>query len=269
MADHARNFFLRFGYLESIANGDPDLEPSPEGIAALRGLGVEEYLAIRAQLEEEAAVASAELDDAEWLQRLDSVPWRGKVVVAIGDSITADLQSWARILSAAVKARPAHSETRMYNLAVSGETTTGLLSRLPAILDHKPDYVLVMIGTNDACRFPPGYIPWISDQETARNLSTFAAALLEAETNLVWIAPPPLRVDEIERHWYVGKVPGQWSAEVHERKRQIVLSQEGMSFDTATVLGRKADDYLDGLHPSLEGHLRLVKGLVDASAGAD
>jgi acyl-CoA thioesterase-1 len=256
-------YLLRFQYLESIVEGDPHLLADPAAIAALRGLSAEEYGALRGDLSGELAQAVAELGDEAWTRRLDALPWQGKTVVAVGDSITADLQSWARILAAALGRREAHAGTRMLDLAVDGDTSAGLLSRLPAIAEHQPDHVLIMVGTNDGQGHAGNRIPWISDRETERNLEAIGSALRDSGSEVAWIAPPPIRIEDIERHWYLGELPIGWSLERHESKRQIVLSQDGFAYDPAAALGQRAEDFLDGLHPSLEGHLRLARGLVE------
>jgi lysophospholipase L1-like esterase len=152
----------------------------------------------------------------------------------------------------------------MLNLAVDGDTSTGVLSRLPAITEHQPDHVLIMVGTNDGQGHVGNRIPWISDRETERNLEAIGSGLREGGSEVTWIAPPPIRIADIERHWYVGELPIGWSIERHESKRQIVLSQGGVGYDAAAALGQRAADFLDGLHPSLEGHLRLTRGLVES-----
>jgi acyl-CoA thioesterase-1 len=257
-------YLPRFGYRASNVGFDAHFDAGPEVFAPLMDLGVDEYGAIHSRLTHELKDAAAELGDADWLRHLDSLPWRGKTVLAIGDSITADVQSWSRILSAVLEGRAAHRETRLVSLALSGETTTGLLSRLSTILALEPDYVLILIGTNDAQGHPLTRVPWISDEETERNLRVLGSVLSEVGASLVWLAPPPFRLEDIARHWYVGELPIEWSVERHEAKRQIVLAQDGLTFDTASVIGERPEDFLDGIHPSLEGHLRLAEGLVNA-----
>lgn len=262
-------YLLRFQHLESMVAGDPHLVDDPRALAALHGLAVEEYEGIRGRLADEAAVVAAELgaDDA-WSRRLDSLPWAGKTVVAVGDSMTADLQSWARILEGAMREREPHAQTRMVNLALDGDTSAGLLSRLPAVLAQEPEHVLVMIGTNDGQGHAGNRVAWISDGETVRNLEVIGRALGDSGAAVTWLAPPPIRLEEIRRHWYLGELPIGWSVDRHESKRQIVLRQEGSTYDSAAALGDRAEHFLDGLHPSLDGHRRLARGLVDALAVA-
>jgi acyl-CoA thioesterase-1 len=262
-------YLLRFQYLESVIDGDPHLLASPEAIAALRGLSVEEYEGIRAQLTDGVSMVAAELlSDQAWRQRFDELPWRGGTVAVAGDSITADLQSWARILEAAMRQQEAHGGTRMINLAVDGDTSAGLLSRLPTIMDHSPEHVLIMIGANDGQGHADDTVPWISDEETQRNLEAVGSMLTGAGVTVTWLAPPRIRVPDVEHHWYLGELPIGWSPERQEAKREIVLRQPGLTYDTAPTVGDDKEAFLDGLHPSLEGQKRIAKGLVEVLSTA-
>ncbi len=59
-------------------------------------------------------------------------------IAFLGDSITAS-GDWAAWLT----------DERVVNLAVSGETTLGLLSRVNDIIAERPDEICLLIGTND------------------------------------------------------------------------------------------------------------------------
>jgi N-acetylglucosamine-6-sulfatase len=62
----------------------------------------------------------------------------GPVIVFAGDSITAS-GDWSRWLTG----------LRCLNLAVPGDTSADLRSRIPDILAQEPDRVAILIGTND------------------------------------------------------------------------------------------------------------------------
>ena len=81
---------------------------------------------------------------------------RAQRIMVLGDSLSAayniPLESgWVSLLASELS--PTYT---LINASVSGETTGGGLSRLPALLeDHKPDWVLVELGGNDGLRgFP-------------------------------------------------------------------------------------------------------------------
>lgn len=91
---------------------------------------------------------------------LHSVAATSKKLLIAGDSLSAGYgltleQSWPVLLQQQLSAR--QSPWHIHNASISGETSAGVLARLPALLSkHKPDVVLIEIGGNDGLRgFPP------------------------------------------------------------------------------------------------------------------
>lgn len=77
-------------------------------------------------------------------------------VLVLGDSISAEYglqrgQGWVALLSAQLAAQKMSAQ--VVNASLSGETTAGGRSRLPALLDqHRPQVVVIELGGNDALR---------------------------------------------------------------------------------------------------------------------
>ena len=82
-----------------------------------------------------------------------------KTVLVFGDSLSASYgieeeQGWVNLLSE--KLRQAQSPYSVINASVSGETSTGGLSRLPAALaEFQPSVVILELGGNDGLRGLP------------------------------------------------------------------------------------------------------------------
>ncbi len=80
---------------------------------------------------------------------------RGPLVMFLGDSLTAGLglseeQAFPALLESRLRAEGI--PVRVVNAGVSGDTTTGGLSRLPWLLQQNPDVLVVGLGANDALR---------------------------------------------------------------------------------------------------------------------
>ena len=80
-------------------------------------------------------------------------------VLVLGDSLSAAFHidpsaGWVALLSQRLKTQTPSVD--VVNAAISGETTAGGLSRLPALLaQHKPSVVVVELGANDGLRGLP------------------------------------------------------------------------------------------------------------------
>lgn len=84
---------------------------------------------------------------------------RLKTILVIGDSISAGFgipmqQGWVTLLGKELQ-RQGHP-TRVINASISGDTSQGGVSRLPALLTtHQPDLVVIELGGNDGLRGTP------------------------------------------------------------------------------------------------------------------
>jgi acyl-CoA thioesterase I len=85
----------------------------------------------------------------------------GRPVLVLGDSLSAAYKipvesGWIALLDERLKSQGADHAREIVNASISGETTSGGLARLPALLtQHKPGVVLVELGANDALRGLP------------------------------------------------------------------------------------------------------------------
>ncbi|GGW62514.1 arylesterase [Alishewanella tabrizica] len=82
-------------------------------------------------------------------------------LMILGDSLSAayglqESQGWPALLAK-------KTELTLINASISGETTSGGLARLPALLkQHQPDWVLIELGGNDGLR---GFNPTLIENQ--------------------------------------------------------------------------------------------------------
>ena len=82
-----------------------------------------------------------------------------KTVLVVGDSLSAEYglargAGWVALLEQRMKAE--RIDARVVNASISGETTSGGRTRLPALLrQHQPDVVVLELGANDGLRGLP------------------------------------------------------------------------------------------------------------------
>jgi acyl-CoA thioesterase-1 len=83
----------------------------------------------------------------------------GPVLLVVGDSLSAEYglprgTGWVQLLSD--RLRDSGSHYRVANASISGETTSGGRTRLPALLkEHQPKLVVLELGANDGLRGLP------------------------------------------------------------------------------------------------------------------
>jgi lysophospholipase L1-like esterase len=215
-----------------------------DAIAALYGTDVATYRALRADLAAEAA--SPPVAGAPFAP--------GSTILALGDSITDDLGSWAEIL------RRALPEVTVVNAGLSGDTTTGAIARLSR-LTARPTWAFVLLGTNDARRH--GDAPMlVSHAETRRNLRILDRALRRRSRHVCWLTPPPIFAP-------VAADPDlRWEPADVAAKAQLVSALDPSAIDLWP--GFTADHLCpDGLHPSPAGQRFIAERLLAAQEVAD
>ena len=115
---------------------------------------------------------------------------QGETVLVVGDSLSAEYglkrgTGWVPLLEKQLAGEK--KTARVVNASISGDTTSGGRSRLPALLaQHKPAVVVIELGGNDALRGLPLDM-------TEQNLSamTQAAKKAGARVLLVGMQVPP------------------------------------------------------------------------------
>ena len=84
-------------------------------------------------------------------------------ILVMGDSLSAGYgikveEGWVHLLQQELAKKPQSNSinARVINASVSGETTSGGLTRLPTVLSqHNPDIVIIELGGNDGLRGQP------------------------------------------------------------------------------------------------------------------
>ena len=117
-------------------------------------------------------------------------PARGQVVLVVGDSLSAEYglkrgSGWVALLDARLQQKKLHAT--VVNASISGDTTSGGRSRLPALMRlHKPDVVVIELGGNDALRGLPLNMTRANLDEMVR-----VAKALGAKVVVVGMRVPP------------------------------------------------------------------------------
>ena len=167
-----------------------------------------------------------------------SIIAESKKLLILGDSISAgyglkESENWVQLLENSF--RKAGHELQIINSSISGDTTIGGLSRIESDLkEHKPNYVLVELGGNDALRGYP--------------INKIKSNLLKIiDTSLLAKANPIIMQIRIPPNYgknYVAAFESIYS-EIAEEKNIPILT-----FLLEKVALNKSLMQLDGIHPN-------------------
>lgn len=244
----------------------PGIATLTEGhLAALLGIDSELYRAELRVMRQNAKDAAIELlGDPAIGKLIDQLPLhKGAQIVVFGDSLTADPQSWAVIMTELLAARRPDDTLAVTINAVPGETTTHGLVRIGESLARQPDWLIFFMGINDARTQGPSPTKTIvSHEETARNLSEMRSrAAGECKAQRLWLTPPAVNEEAVAAHWGLTRFGvGFRNSDV----AQVAKNVRGLGdpvIDLFSALGAPPAPELlldDGLHLSLEGQKRIA-----------
>jgi lysophospholipase L1-like esterase len=248
----------------------PGIAALTEGnLAALLGIDPELYRSeLKVMRQNAKDAATALLDEPEIGRLVDQLPLhKGAQIVAFGDSLTADPQSWAAIMAELLAARRPDDALTVAIDAVPGETTTHGLVRIGQSLARRPDWLIFFIGINDARTMGPKPTKVIvGHEETARNLAEMRSrALSECQAQRLWITPPAVNEEKVAAHWGLTRFGVRFRNSDVAQVAKNVLDLGDPVIDLFSTLGAPpAPDLLmdDGLHLSLEGQKRIAREVV-------
>lgn len=238
---------------------------SQETHAALLGLPSDVYTSELHRMRAEAKAAASEmLADPVVAAMVDRIPLRkSATIVAFGDSLTSDPQSWAVILDELLRARRTADGISVTIRATGGDTTTHGLIRIGEVLGQQPDWILFLLGTNDArTQGPHPTKTLVHPDETARNLAELRQRI-SRETNArsVWITPPAVNEAQVAAHAGLARFGVRFRNEDLARVAKLVRGVDEAAIDVFTALGTPppAEHVMaDGLHFTVQGQKRLA-----------
>jgi acyl-CoA thioesterase-1 len=266
MSNPTTDMWIQYTHLEKLYGYLPGMAQS---MPAIFGLDPAAYAELVARFDTHAQQAAQQLlADDSFAAQVDALPFGAdESVLAIGDSVTDDLQSWAEILRHLLDLRRPGDGVRVVNGGLSAHTTAMVLRRWPATLAQRPDWVICLLGGNDITRVGPEPTkPQVSLPESVANLRELRRiAAAQTDTSWVWMTPVPVREDR------VAEFPAFQFGQSTWRNADVLALTDAINnfdepvVDLAAALGVPAAAELqgpDGVHPSLDGQKAIVTALV-------
>ena len=169
-------------------------------------------------------------------------------ILVLGDSISAAYgiaveQGWVALLQQRLVTQA--PQWRVINASISGETTSGGIARLKALLArHQPDILVIELGGNDALRGTP----LATIRANLKQMLTLGAAH-EAEVLLLGMRIPPNYGPYAKRfHALYGALARQYQAQL-------------VDFFLKDVAGIPGMMQADGIHPTLQAQKTLLENV--------
>jgi acyl-CoA thioesterase-1 len=169
-----------------------------------------------------------------------------RTLLVVGDSLSAEYgikrgTGWVPLLSARVSEQ--YPKYQVVNASISGDTTSGGMARLPALLrQHAPAVVVLELGANDALRGLP-----LSMTEQNLRAMTQAAKQAKAEVLIVGMQIPPNYGRD-----YAQRFAQLFSTVAKDEKARLVpFLMEGIATNRAMFQA-------DGIHPNEDAQPQLL-----------
>ena len=169
-------------------------------------------------------------------------------IVAVGDSLTEGLGVEEEFAYPAVLEKKLQQQGYHYqvvNAGISGETSSGTLSRLKWVLTLKPDIVILVIGANDGFRgIDPGLIK-----------SNIRAILRSLKENKVIVVLAGMQI--------VQNLGQDYTTAFEQIYPEIAQSEDVIfiPFFLAGVGAERELNQADGIHPTAEGYQVIVDNI--------
>lgn len=170
-------------------------------------------------------------------------------MLVVGDSLSAEYglargSGWVALLEQRLKAQKI--DARIVNASISGETTSGGRTRLPALLQqHKPNLVVLELGANDGLRGLP--VPAAED-----NLRTMIALAQKNQAKVLLVG---MRMPPNYGRAYTERFAGMYKELSSQLKVPLV------PFMLDGVAQEPANFQADRLHPLATAHPTILNNI--------
>ncbi|MEO6919270.1 MAG: arylesterase [Collimonas sp.] len=164
-----------------------------------------------------------------------------KSILVLGDSLSAEYglargTGWVALLQQRLGTEKIAAT--ITNASISGETTSGGKTRLPALLQHKPDIVIIELGANDALR-------GLQLNATESNLRAMISAAQQAKSKVLLVG---MRIPPNYGRDYTEKFFAQYATLARQAKVPLV------PFLLDGVADKPELMQADRMHPIAQAH---------------
>ena len=185
----------------------------------------------------------------------DPQPLYQGTIITVGNSLTAGLgvdetEAWPNLVAKAIQDKGYNWQ--VINAGISGETSSGALSRIKWILARKPDIVILQTGANDGLRGIP--------VEIIRKNITNAVTMMQQEGTVVVLAG--MQIVQNLGPEYTENFAAIFPAVAQETGCILI------PFLLQDVAGEPSLNLADTIHPNEEGHKIIAETVLPSILNA-
>ena len=202
-------------------------------------------------------------------------------IVALGDSITRGArpakgaipavlpeETFCALLEKDLSAQG--HKTKVINAGVpSNRTDQGVIRLKADVLEHRPNIVLIMYGTNDSCYDEGKTEPRLPLETYEKNLTAMIASIRAAGGKPILMTPPPLKDGWgfARNTIYVQRGANGAILPYVEACRRIAAAEKIPLIDNFKIWTEQGSPYIksllpDGCHPNAAGHKVLAETIL-------
>lgn len=189
----------------------------------------------------------------------DSITWGARLPFRVG---------WANLLRNYLE-KVSDYHISVYDLGIDGDTTEGLLLRFDIEASARnPDSIILAIGTNDSCYRLVDKKNSVSPEKFEKNIRNLVQKSLNLTKNVFIVGLA--KGNDLETvpllRSTTGKCYDRENIQKYNHILKKVCAEENVTFiDIIEKL--KENDFDDGLHPNVEGHLKIYESVRQSIMG--
>ena len=211
------------------------------------------------------AVCEQLLCEQHFKQQVLELPFsKDSKIIALGDSYTDYALSWFNLLAHCCHLCRQQDNIEFINLAVSGHTSTNVLSTLIQTVKYQPQFTFCLCGTNDARRNGRGIDKvLVSIDETRKNYHAIQSFMSQrTDSRMIWLTPCRIIEEKILHDPLLSTFELSWKNRDLDACSTAVKNLGQPYIDLNCIFGAQppADLFLaDGLHPNIDGQCAILK----------
>lgn len=180
------------------------------------------------------------------LEKIVATPGYKGTIIAVGDSLTAGLgimenKAWPALMEK--KLQKTGHQWQVINAGISGETSSGIISRVKWILAQHPDIVILETGANDGFR-------GISPSVVRKNITKAVQMFQEGNVTVVLAG---MQIVQNLGNDYTKEFADIFPSVAHEQDCILI------PFFLEQVAGEPFLNQADMIHPNEKGHKIIVE----------